>query len=70
MQVTASQSDDIAQTYNHTKIGYRKVATKPRDVSTIVRLARSGKTPSNQGECTMLRKGVGELAKELLAKDV
>jgi len=48
MQVRASKSDDIAQSYNHYKIGYRKVATNSRDVSIFGRLPRSGKTPSNQ----------------------
>ena len=48
MQVEASQSDDMAQSYNYYKSGYRKADTNSWDVSTLVRLPRSGKTPSNQ----------------------
>jgi len=48
MQVEASRSDDIAQSHNHYKIAYGIVDTNSRDVSTLVRLPRSGKTPSNQ----------------------
>jgi len=69
MQVKASRSDNITQSYNHYKIGYRKGDTNPREASTIVRLPQSGKTPSNQWEYTMLGKGVGELAKGLLVRD-
>jgi len=69
MQVKESRSDDIARSYNHYKMGYRKVDTNSRDVSTLSRLPRSGKMPSNQSECTMLGKGVGELPKGMLARD-
>jgi len=48
MQVKVPRSDDIAQSYNHYKIGYgRKVDTNSQEVSTLVRLPQSGKTPSN-----------------------
>jgi len=63
MQVKASKWDDIAQSYNHYKIWYQRVATNSRDISPLVRLPRSRKAPSNQSEFTMLRKGVGELPK-------
>ena len=48
MQVEASRSDDIAQSYNYYKIGFRKVDTNSRDISTLVRLPRSGKMPRDQ----------------------
>jgi len=69
MQVQASRSEETAQSYNHHKIGYRKVDTNSGDISTLDRLPRSGKTPNNQWECTMIGKGVGELPKGLLARD-
>jgi len=43
MQVKTSRSDDIVQSYNHYKNGYRKVDPNSQDVSTLVRLPRSGK---------------------------
>ena len=54
MQVKASWSDDIGQSYGHYKSGYQKEDTKSRDVSTLFRLPYSGKRPSDQKECTML----------------
>jgi len=48
MQVKASRSEDIAQSYNHCKSTYRKADKNSRDVSTLVRLPRSRKTPSSQ----------------------
>jgi len=48
MQVKASRLDDVAQSYKHYKIEYQKVDTNSQDVSTLVSLPRSGKTPSNQ----------------------
>jgi len=69
MHVKASRSDDMAQSYSDYKSGYPKEDTNSQDVSTLVRPPRYGKTPSNQEECTIHRKEVGELQKGVLARD-
>ena len=48
MQVEASRSNQIGLSYNHCKGGYRKADINSQDVSTLVRLPRSGKTPSDR----------------------
>jgi len=45
MQVEASRSDEIAPSYHYYKSGYQIADTNSLDVSTLVRLPRSGKTP-------------------------